>query len=125
MRYIQTNKAPAAVGPYSQAVLVDNMVYCSGQIGLSPDTGSLAEGIEAQTKQVLTNLSAVLKEAGTDLEQVVKTTIYLTNIEDFAVVNDIYASFFGAHKPARATVGVANLPKGAIVEIDAVAVVTV
>lgn len=125
MRYIQTNKAPAAVGPYSQAVLVDNMVYCSGQIGLSPDTGTLAEGIEAQTKQVLTNLAAVLQEAGTDLEQVVKTTIYLTNIEDFAVVNDIYASFFGAHKPARATVGVAKLPKGAIVEIDAVAVVTV
>lgn len=121
MKYVQTEKAPKAVGPYSQAIVEDSLVYCSGQIGLNPDTGELAEGVENQTHQILKNLEAVLQEAGSDLQKVLKTTIFITNIADFAKVNEIYESYFANHKPARATVAVSALPKGAVVEIEAIA----
>lgn len=123
MKYIRTDKAPPAIGPYAQAIQEGSLVYCSGQIGIDPVSGQLQEGIENQTKQVLTNLEAVLHKAETDLQNVLKTTIYLTSIADFAKVNDIYASFFNGHTPARVTVGVTTLPKGALIEIDATAVV--
>ena len=123
MKTIQTNNAPTAVGPYSQAIVVNDMVYCSGQIGLDPKEGTLVLGIEKQTKQVLKNLQAVLKAAGSDKKEVLKTTIFVKNISDFATVNEIYEAFFETHKPARATVGVSELPKGALVEIEAIALV--
>lgn len=123
IKIINTKKAPEAIGPYSQAIVVNGFVFCSGQIGLDPETGELAEGIENQTRQVMDNLVAVLSAAGTDLSFVVKTTIYLKNISDFPFVNSIYAEYFTTHKPSRATVGVANLPKGALIEIEAIAVV--
>ncbi len=119
---IKTNNAPQAIGPYSQAVRVGNFVFCSGQIGMDPTTGALVVGIEAQTRQVLINLTGVLEEVNVDLSLVIKTTIYVVNMDDFAKVNEIYAEVFGDHKPARATVGVASLPKGALIEIDAIAV---
>lgn len=119
---IKTNNAPQAIGPYSQAVRVGNFVFCSGQIGMDPTTGALVVGIEAQTRQVLINLTGVLEEVNVDLSSVIKTTIYVVNMDDFAKVNEIYAEVFGDHKPARATVGVASLPKGALIEIDAIAV---
>lgn len=119
---VETAKAPAAIGPYSQAIKAGAFLYCSGQVPLVPSTGELvAGGIEKQTKQSLDNLQQVLSEAGVDFNSVVKTTIYLTNLGDFAVVNDIYAGYCGAVAPARATVQVAALPKGALVEIDAIA----
>ncbi|MEA3361771.1 MAG: RidA family protein [Thermodesulfobacteriota bacterium] len=119
---VETTKAPAAIGPYSQAVKAGGFLYCSGQVPLVPGTGDLvAGGIEEQTKQSLENLQAVLNEAGVNFNSVVKTTIYLADLGDFSVVNDIYASYCGVIAPARATVEVAALPKGALVEIDAVA----
>ncbi len=119
---IETTQAPAAIGPYSQAIKAGNFLYCSGQVPLVPGTGELvAGGIEEQTKQSLENLQHVLSEAGGDFNSVVKTTIYLADLGDFSVVNDIYASYCGEIAPARATVQVAALPKGALVEIDAVA----
>lgn len=119
---VETAKAPAAIGPYSQAIKAGDFLYCSGQVPLIPATGELAAGgIEKQTRQSLDNLQQVLSEAGVDFNSVVKTTIYLTNLGDFAVVNDIYAGYCGAVAPARATVQVAALPKGALVEIDAIA----
>ena len=122
MKYIRTDNAPKAVGPYSQAIVVNGFVFCSGQIGLDPKSQELASGIEAQTHQVLKNLEAVLLEAGSDLSHVVKTTIFITNMNDFATVNNIYEKYFEKHNPARATVGVARLPKGALVEIEAIAI---
>jgi len=121
MKYVQTDKAPKAVGPYSQAIVENSLVYCSGQIGLNPETGELADGVENQTHQILKNLQAVLQEAGSDLEKVLKTTIFITDIADFVKVNEIYESYFADHKPARATVAVSALPKGAVVEIEAIA----
>lgn len=119
---IETDKAPAAVGPYSQAVTTDGYVFCSGQVALDAATGELIGGsITDQTTRAMENLSAVLAAAGTKLEHVVKTTIYLTDMSDFAEVNEAYAKFFGPKPPARATVGVAALPKGANVEIDCIA----
>jgi 2-iminobutanoate/2-iminopropanoate deaminase len=120
MKYVQTNEAPAAVGPYSQAIVSNGMIFCSGQIGLDA-TGMLAQGIEAQVQQIMTNIKAVLHAEGSDLGHVVKTTIYLTDIAQFAVVNDLYARYFSVHQPARSTVGVAALPKGALIEIEVVA----
>lgn len=115
--------APAAIGPYSHAAEVDGLLFCSGQVPLDPETMVLVEGgIEAQTRQVLANLKAVLSARNTDLSQVVKTTIFLTEMADFPIVNEIYAEAFGEHKPARATVQVAGLPLGALVEIECVAV---
>ncbi len=119
---IHTDQAPAAVGPYSQAVRVGNLLYTAGQIGIDPTTGQLQTGLEAQTRQILANLQAVLKAAGTSLSSVVKTTIFLTNMKDFATVNAIYGEFFPEAPPARSTVAVAALPLGALVEIEAVAV---
>jgi 2-iminobutanoate/2-iminopropanoate deaminase len=124
MKLIHSTNAPKAVGPYSQAVASNGLLFCSGQIGLDPQTQTLAEGIEAQTHQVLKNLRAVLKAAGVDFTNVVKTTIFVVDMNDFVTVNEIYAEYFGAHKPARATIGVASLPKGAVVEIEAIAQLT-
>ena len=122
MNVVSTPHAPQAIGPYSQAIVVNNMVFTSGQIALRPD-GSFVDGdVEAQAKQVLENLQAVLKEAGSSLQNVVKTTIFLANMDDFAVGNSVYGSFFGEHKPARSTVGVKTLPKNALVEIEAIAI---
>jgi 2-iminobutanoate/2-iminopropanoate deaminase len=121
---ISTEKAPAAVGPYSQAVRVDKqLVYTSGQIGINPLTGQLRIGVEEQTEQVLANLAAVLEAAGTNMDNIVKTTIYLTDIAQFATVNRIYAEAFTDEPPARSTVQVAALPLGAQVEIEAIAVI--
>lgn len=120
---IATKNAPGAIGPYSQAVkTAGGMLFVSGQIPLVPATGEMVEGgIEAQTQQVLENLSAIVKEAGYDLTDVVKTTVYITDIGNFAKVNEIYAKFFVKDCPARVCVEVSNLPKGALVEIDVVA----
>lgn len=121
MKIINTNQAPLAVGPYSQAIVVNGMVFCAGQVGLNPENGELVNGIEAQTHQVLKNLQAVLKKAGSSLERIVKTTIFLQNMDDFAKVNEIYGSYFKNHKPARSTVEVSKLPKDALIEIEAIA----
>jgi 2-iminobutanoate/2-iminopropanoate deaminase len=119
---IATTAAPEAIGPYSQAVRAGDYLFCSGQIPLVAETGELvAGGVAEQTRQVMGNLRAVLREAGIDFSAVVKTTIYLADLEHFAVVNEIYAEFFGDPAPARATVQVAALPRGALVEIEAVA----
>ncbi|MDG0811431.1 RidA family protein [Cohnella rhizosphaerae] len=120
---ISTAQAPAAIGPYSQAVLAGGFLFASGQIPLDPDTGAIVEGgIEAQTHRVLQNLKAVVEEAGLALGDIVKTTIFLDSMDDFAKVNEIYASYFdGGVLPARATVQVGKLPKNALVEIDCVA----
>jgi 2-iminobutanoate/2-iminopropanoate deaminase len=118
---ISTQHAPAALGPYSQAIRAGNLVFASGQLGLDPKTGKLQEGIEAQTQQVLTNLSAVLTAAGARVENVVKTTIFLANIADFAKVNALYAEVFKTEPPARSTVQVAALPLGGLVEIEVIA----
>jgi len=119
---ISTKEAPAAIGPYSQAVKVGDLVFVSGQIPLDPATGEMVEGdIEAQTKRVMENLRAVLQAAGAGFEHVVRSTIYLTDLGDFAKVNAIYGSYFPSEPPARATVQVAALPRGSKVEIDVVA----
>ncbi len=124
MRQVQTTDAPAAIGPYSQAIVHNGLVYTSGQIALTPDGQMIDSDITLQTKQVLKNLNAVLVEAKSSLNDVIKTTIFLADMDDFEVVNTLYEEAFGAHKPARATVAVRTLPKGALVEIDAIAVLT-
>ena len=121
MQMIHTDKAPEAIGPYSQAVKVNGMVYTSGQIALTPEGKMLDLDIRIQTEQVLANLRHVLEAAGSGLDKVIKTTIYLADMDDFAVVNELYEGAFGGHKPARSTVAVKTLPKNALVEIDAVA----
>ena len=121
LKAVQTKKVPA-VGPYSQAVIARDFIFTAGQIPLDGKSGQIVEGIEKQTHQTLANLIEVLKSAGTNLEHVVKTTIYLKNISDFSTVNEIYASYFKTHKPARATVEVSRLPKDVLIEIDAIAV---
>ena len=119
---VNTTDAPAAIGPYSQAVKAAGLVFISGQIPLDPTSGEIAgDNIEAQTERVMKNLEAVLKAAGSDLDKVIKTTIYLTDLNDFAAVNGIYGSYFNDSPPARATVEVSGLPKGVKVEIDAIA----
>lgn len=121
---IHTDAAPAAIGPYSQAIVAGGFVFTAGQIPLDPATGKLVEGdIAAQTDRVLRNLAAVLEAAGASLSSVVRTTVYLTDIGDFPTVNEVYARHFAGHAPARSTVQVARLPAGARVEIDAIAVV--
>ncbi len=123
MDFVHTDNAPRAIGPYSQAVVVENTIYTAGQIALDPASGQVVEGgIREQTVRVLENLRAVLRAAGTDLGRVVKTTVFLADMADFAEMNDIYAQAFGSHKPARSTVAVAGLPRGVRVEIDVVAV---
>jgi 2-iminobutanoate/2-iminopropanoate deaminase len=125
MKFVQTPKAPSAIGPYSQAVVANGMVYTSGQIALLADGSDslLGENVVKQTEQVLINLENVLNEAGSSMQNVVKTTIFLANMSDFVTVNEIYEKAFGSHKPARATVAVKTLPKNALVEIDAIALV--
>jgi 2-iminobutanoate/2-iminopropanoate deaminase len=113
--------APNPVGPYSQAISIDGFLFCSGQIGLDPATGQLVEGIEAQADRVLRNLSAVLDAAGLTFSDVVKTTILLTDMADFATVNGVYGRFVSDPPPARATFAVSGLPRGALVEIEAIA----
>ncbi|HIY32002.1 MAG TPA: RidA family protein [Candidatus Evtepia faecavium] len=121
MEILHTEKAPA-VGPYSQAVEANGFVFVSGQLGLIPDTGAMAHSLAAQTVQALENVISVLKTANLGLKDVVKTTCLLANMEDFSLFNEIYAQYFGDHKPARSCFAVAHLPKDALVEIEAIAV---
>lgn len=123
MKTVSTNKAPAAIGPYAQGIIVNNMFYSSGQIPLTA-AGELVEGdIKEQTNQVFENLKAVLAAAGSSLDQVVKTTVFMKDMNDFAEMNEVYASHFGDHKPARSAVEVARLPKDVKVEIEVIALV--
>ncbi|RXJ79774.1 deaminase [Arcobacter sp. F2176] len=122
MEIIKTESAPAAIGPYSQAVKYNGLVYTSGQIALTPEGELVERDIKKQTHQVLTNLQNVLAEANSSLEKVLKVTIYLENMEDFGIVNVIYGEYFGDHKPARSTVAVKTLPKNVLVEMDTIAI---
>jgi 2-iminobutanoate/2-iminopropanoate deaminase len=122
MESIQTEGAPQAIGPYSQAIKADGLIFASGQIPLDPATMQLIEGdIRAQTERVLKNLRAVLEAAGSSLEKVVRTTVYLADMADFAAMNEVYATFFGATRPARSTIQAARLPRDARIEIDVIA----
>ena len=122
MEIVSTEKAPAALGPYSQAIKAGGMVYCSGQIPINPATGAIeAVGIEAQARQAITNLANVLDKAGTSLAKVVKTTVFIKDMNDFAALNGVYAELFGDAKPARSCVEVARLPKDVLVEIECIA----
>ena len=122
MKTVETDKAPKAIGPYSQATLAGDLVFCSGQIGLDPNTGEFVQGgVKEQTAQVFKNLEAVLQAAGARLDAVVMVNVYLKSMNDFKDMNDVYAAAFGEHKPARATVGVSELPKDALIEISCVA----
>jgi len=121
MNPIVTPNAPAAIGPYSQAMRVGDLLFTSGQIALTPSGEFVDGGIKAQTEQVLANLKAILEAANTCPQLVVKTTIFLANMEDFATVNELYRGFFGSHKPARSTIAVKTLPKNALIEIEAIA----
>ena len=123
MKFVQTDKAPSAIGPYSQAVVANGIVYTSGQIALTPEGVMCENDVVIQTKQVLKNLEAVLVEAGSSMDKVLKTTIFIDSMDDFVIINEIYEDAFGSHKPARATVAVKTLPKNALVEIDAIALV--
>lgn len=119
---ISTENAPGAIGPYSQAVKAGNMIFCSGQIPIDPKTGEfVSDDVAEQTEQVLRNLNAVLEAAGSSLNNVVKTTVFLADMNDFVAMNEVYARFFSENKPARATVQAARLPKDARVEIDCIA----
>ena len=123
---IYTNKAPEPIGPYSQAITVNwdmqQLLYTSGQVAIDPATGNfISGGIKEQTKQVMENLSALLKEAKSDLKKVIKTTVFIKNMDDFAAMNEVYAEYFGESKPARSTVEVARLPKDALVELEVIA----
>ena len=120
MKAINSNNAPAAIGPYSHAYVSENLVFSSGQLGVDPETGDLKEGIAAQTEQAIANLQAVLEAAGSDISKVVKTTCFLAEIADFAAFNEIYAKYFTS-KPARSCFAVKDLPKGGLCEIEAVA----
>ena len=124
MKVISTKKAPAAIGPYSQAIQVRNLVYTSGQIPIDPVTGAFVEGgIKEQTRQSLSNVQAILKEAGLTMANVVKTTVFLADMADFADMNTVYAEFFAEPYPARSAVAAKSLPKGALVEIEVVATI--
>ncbi|MGQ9678272.1 MAG: RidA family protein [bacterium] len=116
-----SDKAPKPVGSYSPAVIVGPLVWCSGQIGVDPETGKLVEGLEQQANQAFNNLKAVLEAAGSGLERVIKVTVFITSMSEFSRVNDIYARFFSEPFPARSTIEVNGLPKGAVIEIEAVA----
>jgi 2-iminobutanoate/2-iminopropanoate deaminase len=120
---ISTDKAPGAVGPYSQAISTGTMVFVSGQLPMDPATGQIVEGIEQQTKMSLTNVKAILEAAGSSLDKVVKATVFITNMDDFPAVNKVYAEFFTKLPPARACVEVSKLPRGANVEIEAIALI--
>ena len=121
---VQTENAPKAIGPYQQAIKANGFIYTAGQIPIDPKTANLVEGdISAQTRQVLENLKAVLEAGGSALDRVVKATVFLKNMADFAAMNEVYAQYLGSAKPARSTVAVAELPRGALIEIDLVALV--
>ena len=120
-KVIYTEQAPAAIGPYSQAIEVNGMVYTSGVIPVVPATGEIPEGAEQQARQALTNLQALLMASGTTMDSVVKTTVFIKNMEDFATINQVYATFFTEEFPARSCVEVARLPKDVLIEIEAVA----
>ena len=122
MKKIATEKAPAAIGPYSQALDIGNMLFISGQIPIDPATGTMPESVTDQAKQVLTNITNILAEAGLTMANVVKTSVFLSDLNDFAAVNEVYASFFAEPYPARSCVQVAAIPKGAKVEIETIAV---
>ncbi len=123
MKTIQTSNAPAAIGPYSQGVIVNNMFYSSGQIPLKPN-GELVEGdVQEQTEQVLKNVDAVLQEAGASRDTVIKTTVFIKNMDNFPLINEVYEKYFSNHKPARSCVEVARLPKDVLVEIEVIALV--
>ncbi|MGI2329723.1 RidA family protein [Planococcus sp. YIM B11945] len=121
MKYVATDKAPAAIGPYSQGIIAGGLFYSSGQIPLTPSGDFIQGSIEEQTHQVFANLKAVLQEAGSSLEDVIKTTVFIKDMNDFAALNEVYGSYFSEHKPARSTVEVARLPKDAKVEIEVIA----
>ena len=122
MEKISTNKAPQAICPYSQAIVTGNLVFASGQIAINPETNEVAEGgIEAQTHQVLTNITNLLEAAGTSISKVVKTTVFMADMADFATVNSIYAEYFTEPYPARSAVAVKSLPKGVLIEIEVIA----
>lgn len=122
LKTIATDSAPAAIGPYSQAIQAGNLLFCSGQIALDPASGGIVTGgVREQAEQVMKNIAAVLSAAETDFNNVVKTTIYLVDMNDFAVVNEVYGRCFPGHKPARSTVAVQGLPRGVLVEIEVVA----
>ena len=118
---IYTNKSPEPIGPYSQAIKIDNLIYTSGQVAIDPATGQLSGDIKEQTGQVIRNLENILKEAGSDLSKVIKTTVFLKNMNDFTEMNEVYSSYFSENKPARSTIEVSKLPKDALVEIEAIA----
>ncbi|MDQ0157782.1 2-iminobutanoate/2-iminopropanoate deaminase [Robertmurraya andreesenii] len=123
MKTVQTNQAPAAIGPYSQGIIVNNLFFSSGQIPLTP-AGEMVQGdVKEQTHQVFKNLQAVLQEAGASFETVVKATVFIKSMDDFAAVNEVYGEYFSQHKPARSCVEVARLPKDALVEIEVIALV--
>ena len=121
MKTVSTNKAPAAIGPYSQAQIVGDLVFCSGQIPVIPETGALAQGLEAQANQVFKNIAALLTAAGSDISKVVKTTVFIKNMDDFTAINAIYAQYFTEPFPARSCVEVARLPKAVLLECEAIA----
>lgn len=121
MKEIKTNNAPQAIGPYSQAVTVNNMVFTSGQIPVDPKTGEIPEGIEAQAKQVFENLGNLLEAAGSGIDKAIKTTVFIQNMDDFAAVNKIYGEYFTEPYPARSCVEVSRLPKGVLIEVEVVA----
>lgn len=121
MKLVSTANAPAALGPYSQAQVVGSMVYTSGQLGIDPATGALLEGVESQAHQAFKNLAAVLKAAGSDMSKVVKTTVFIKNMDDFGAVNAVYAQYFTEPFPARSCVEVARLPKDGLVECEVIA----
>jgi 2-iminobutanoate/2-iminopropanoate deaminase len=124
MRFVSTGGAPKAIGPYSQGTIVNGFVFTAGQVALDPATGDVVPGgVAQQTERVMQNLSAILQAAGSGLDRVVKTTVFLTEMGDFAAMNKVYAKAFGDHRPARSTVAVASLPKGVSVEIEAIATV--
>ena len=121
MKVVSTEKAPAAIGPYSQARIAGGLVYTSGQIGIIPETGAVAEGLEAQAHQVFKNLTELLKAAGSDMSKVVKTTVFIKDMNDFGTINGIYAQYFTEPFPARSCVEVAHLPKDVLLECEAIA----
>ena len=121
MKEVKTNNAPAAIGPYSQAIISGNTVFASGQIPVNPSNGEIPEGVEAQANQAFTNVKNLLEAAGTSIDKVIKTTVFIQNMNDFGKINEIYASYFTEPCPARSCVEVAKLPKGVLLEVEAIA----
>lgn len=121
MKYIETKKAPAAIGPYSQGIEIGDFIFTSGQIPLNPATGELETDIKSATKQSLENVKAILEESGSGLDKVIKVTVFITNMDDFSAVNEVYGEYFTNHKPARSCLAVKTLPKNSVVEIEAIA----